>query len=158
MKRFPMTKEGYDKLEVELNDLKSIQRPNISKAIGEARELGDLKENAEYHAAREQQSFIEARIQNLENKISYAQVVDVTSFVGTDKVLFGATVTLLNISDDKTHTYKLVGEDEADLKENKLSITSPLARELVGKSKEDIIDLDTPKGLVEYEIQKVEFI
>ncbi len=153
-----MTNNGAEKLKQELKKLKSTDRPNISQAIKEAREKGDLKENAEYHAAREQQSFIEGRIKDIEGKLSNAQIIDIKSIPESSKVIFGSTVTILKIDGNKKMTYKLVGEDEADLKDNKISITSPIARSLVGKDEGDIVEIKTPDGASEYEILEVKYV
>ncbi len=150
-----MTAEGAEQLKEELHTLKSIERPKITSAIKEAREKGDLKENAEYHAAREQQSFTEGRIKDIEAKLSNAQVIDIKNMPKSTKVIFGSTVMLLNLDDEKKVQYKLVGEDEANLKIGKISITSPLARSLIGKEQGDIIELKMPSGITEYEIIKV---
>ena len=155
--RIPMTVAGEAALKTELQDLKSVQRPRVIAAIAEAREHGDLKENAEYHAAREQQSFIEGRIQELEAKLGNAQVIDIASMNNTGKVIFGATVTLLNIEDDIEIAYQIVGEDEADIKVNKISLSSPLARGLIGKEEGDEANIATPSGVVGYEIIAVEY-
>ena len=155
MNKIPMTVEGEGQLKEELNNLKSIERPKITSAIKEAREKGDLKENAEYHAAREQQSFTEGRIKDIEAKLSNAQVIDITSMPKSTKVIFGSTVTLVNLDDQKEVQYKLVGEDEADLKIGKISITSPLARSMIGKDQNDVIELKMPDTTTEYEIIKV---
>ena len=152
-----MTIQGAEQLKEELHNLKSIERPKITSAIKEAREKGDLKENAEYHAAREQQSFIEGRIKDIEAKLSNAQIIDIRNMPQTTKVIFGSTVTLLNLEDQKKVQYKLVGEDEADLKSGKISITSPLARSLIGKDQDDVIELKMPMGITEYEIVKVDY-
>ncbi|MFN3586158.1 MAG: transcription elongation factor GreA, partial [Moraxellaceae bacterium] len=127
MQRFPMTKQGHDALQAELQHLKSVERPRISAAIAEARAHGDLKENAEYHAAREQQGFIEGRIQDIEAKLANAQVIDVTTMPRTGKVIFGVTVDIVNVDTDETKTYQIVGDDEADIKANKISVNSPIA-------------------------------
>ncbi|MBK1873879.1 MULTISPECIES: transcription elongation factor GreA [Marinobacter] len=156
--RVPMTKAGEARLREELQQLKSKDRPRVIAAISDAREHGDLKENAEYHAAREQQSFIEGRIQEIEGKLSAAQVIDVTEMENTGRVIFGTTVHLLNMDTDEEVVYKIVGEDEADIKEGKLSISSPIARALVGKSEDDVVAIRVPSGTVEYEIGKVEYI
>ena len=145
-------------MHTELKHLKSTERPAIIKAIAEAREHGDLKENAEYHAAREQQSFIEGRIQEIEGKLSAAQVIDVNSIENTGKVIFGTTVRMLNVDTDEQVSYQIVGEDEADIKAGKLSISSPIARALVGKSEGDVVAVRVPSGTVEYEIEQVEHI
>ena len=139
-------------------DLVAQPRPVMLDDPPEARELGDLKENAEYHAAREQQGFIEGRIQEIESKLSGAQVIDVTTIENTGKVIFGTTVHLLNMDTDEQVTYQIVGEDEADIKSGKLSISSPIARALVGKSEGDVVAIRVPSGTVEYEIEQVEYI
>lgn len=156
--RVPMTISGEASLREELRQLKSVERPKVIEAIADAREHGDLKENAEYHAAREQQGFIEGRIQEIESKLSAAQVIDVTSIENTGKVIFGTTVKLLNVETDEQVTYKIVGEDEADIKGGKISISSPIARALVGKSEGDVVAIRVPSGTVEYEIEEVEHI
>ncbi|WP_281645925.1 transcription elongation factor GreA [Parendozoicomonas sp. Alg238-R29] len=158
MQRYPMTVEGENALREELQTRKSKDRPRIAAAIAEARELGDLKENAEYHAAREQQGFNEGRVQELEAKLSNAQVIDVNEIENTGKVIFGVTVTLLNSDDDSQVTYKIVGEDEASIKEGKLSVTSPIARALIGKEEGDVVVVTTPSGQIEYEIEEVQHI
>jgi transcription elongation factor GreA len=154
----PVTKEGMEKLTSELKHLKSVERPRIIEAIATARELGDLKENAEYHSAREQQSFIEGRIMELEGKLSHAQIIDVTQFTNSGKVVFGTTVTLERESDGQEFCYKIVGEDEANVKENKISITSPIARAIIGKLVDDVASVTTPNGEVVYVIVNVEYI
>lgn len=153
-----MTVEGEQALREELNRRKYELRPQITQAIAEAREHGDLKENAEYHAAREQQSFNEGRIQEIESKLADAQVIDVTKITPTGKVIFGVTVTLIDADSGAELRYKIVGEDEADLKEGKLSVMSPIARALIGKSEGDAVVVKTPKGEVEYEIERVEHL
>lgn len=153
-----MTVEGEKALREEVTQLKSVDRPRISAAIAEARELGDLKENAEYHAAREQQSFVEGRINEIEAKLSNAQVIDIASIHHTGKVLFGVTVVLINLEDDAEVTYKIVGDDEANIKENKISINSPIARAVIGKEEGDVVVVNTPSGGVEYEIGEVKHI
>lgn len=155
MQTVPVTLEGEKQLRAELEHLKSVERPRIIEAIATAREHGDLKENAEYHAAREQQSFAEGRIQDLEGKLSNLQVIDITQFPASDKVIFGATVKLFNVETEKETTYKIVGEDEADLELGKISCTSPIARALVGKHVDDVVEVRTPGGIVEYEIAEV---
>lgn len=157
MQRFPMTKKGHDALQEELQQLKSVDRPRISAAIAEARAHGDLKENAEYHAAREQQGFVEGRIQDIEGKLSNAQVIDVTAMPKTGKVIFGVTVDIVNVDTDETKTYQIVGDDEADIKANKISVNSPIARGLIGKQEGDAVGIQTPAGLVEYEIVEVRY-
>lgn len=156
--RVPMTVAGEARLRQELNRLKSEDRPRVIAAIADAREHGDLKENAEYHAAREQQSFIEGRIQEIEGKLSAAQVIDVTTIQNTGKVIFGTTVHLVNVETEEEVTYKIVGEDEADIKEGKISIGSPIARALVGREEGDVATVQLPSGTAEYEIEKVEYI
>lgn len=147
-----MTVLGASLLREELQHLKTVERPRVINAIAEARSHGDLKENAEYHAAREQQSFIEGRIMEIEGKLSTAQIIDVTQITNTGKVIFGTTVTLINLDTEQTVTYKIVGEDEADIKETKISISSPIARAMIGKQVGDVISVTTPDGISEYEI------
>ncbi|MFL1405658.1 transcription elongation factor GreA [Marinobacter sp. M1N3S26] len=156
--RVPMTIYGEARLREELQQLKSVERPKVIEAIADAREHGDLKENAEYHAAREQQGFIEGRIQEIESKLAAAQVIDVTTIENTGKVIFGTTVHLLNVETDEQVVYQIVGEDEADIKGGKISISSPIARALVGKSEGDVVAIRVPSGTVEYEIEEVEHI
>ncbi len=158
MKRIPMTVEGEKALREELAHLKGVERPRISAAIAEARELGDLKENAEYHAAREQQSFAEGRINEIEAKLSNAQVIDITSIAKTGKVLFGTTVVLINMENDQEVEYKIVGDDESDIKVNKISVNSPIARAMIGKEEGDVVVVNTPSGGVEYEIDEVKHV
>lgn len=158
MKKIPMTSQGMEALRSELTHLKNIERPKISQAIGEARELGDLKENAEYHAAREQQGFVEGRIQEIESKLSLAQVVDITKIDNKGKIIFGSTAKLFNLDNEQTCEYQIVGEDEADIKKAKISVESPIARAIIGKEVGDIVEVNTPKGLVEYEVTEVEYI
>ena len=158
MNRIPMTVEGEQALRKELAHLKGVERPRISQAIAEARELGDLKENAEYHAAREQQGFVEGRINDIEAKLSHAHVIDITAINKTGKVLFGVTVVLINLDDDKEVQYKIVGDDEADIKENKISVNSPIARAMIGKEEGDVVVVNTPSGGVEYEIDEVRHV
>lgn len=152
-----MTVAGAATLEEELKKLKSVDRPNVIQAIAEARAHGDLKENAEYHAAREQQSFLEGRIQDLEAKLSNAQVIDTSKINNDGKVIFGSTVTILNIQNDEELTYQIVGEDESDLKANKISYRSPIGASLVGKYLDDVVAVNTPAGIVEYEIIEVQY-
>lgn len=156
MDQIPVTKQGFDALEAELKDLIKVQRPNVIEAIATAREHGDLSENAEYHAAREQQSFIEGRIQELEAVTGRAQVIDPASLSG-DSVKFGATVTIVDEETDEEHTYQIVGDYEADLENGKISISSPIARGLIGKSVGDSVVIKTPKGAGDYEILEVEY-
>lgn len=153
-----MTVVGSELLREELTHLKSVARPQVIKAIAEARAHGDLKENAEYHAAKESQSFIEGRIVEVESKLSHAQVIDVTKLTNDGRVIFGVTVHLINLDTDDQLTYRIVGEDEADIKANKISVASPIARALIGKSAGDVVTVTTPTGAVEYEIGKVEYI
>jgi transcription elongation factor GreA len=157
MNKIPMTAEGAAALKEELTKLKSEERPKITLAIKEAREKGDLKENAEYHAAREQQSFMEGRIKDIESKLSNAEIIDIKNIPNSGKVIFGSTVMLVNLNDNKKVSYKLVGEDEADLKKGKISITSPLARSLIGKEQDDVIELKMPNGVFEYEISEIRY-
>lgn len=158
MQRYPMTPEGKIALEQELHHLKTVERPRITQAIAEAREHGDLKENAEYHAAREQQGFCEGRIQDIEGKLGAAQVIDIKDLEQNGKVVFGVTVTIENLDTEDQVTYKIVGDDEADFKQNKISVNSPIARGLIGKYEGDDTKIVTPKGEVEYEIIKVEYL
>ena len=155
MNKVPMTVAGERALREELERLKKIDRPRISQAIAEAREHGDLKENAEYHAAREQQSFAEGRIKELEHKLSHAQVIDVSTIAHTGKVIFGATIDLINSDTDQRVTYRIVGEDEADVKNNRISVNSPIARALVGKHEGDEVVVKAPSGDIYYEIDRV---
>lgn len=152
-----MTVAGAESLKEELQRLKAVERPRISNAIAEARALGDLKENAEYHAAREQQGFVEGRIMEIENKLGNAHVIDVKALPRDNRVVFGVTVTLINVSTDELVRYQIVGEDEADLKNRKISVTSPIARALIGKSQGDEVSVQTPAGIAEYEIEKVDY-
>ena len=158
MNKVPMTAEGAEKLKEELDNLKHNERPKIAQAIKEAREKGDLKENAEYHAAREQQSFAEGRIKDIEAKLSNAQIIDIKNIPASSRVIFGTTVDLIDLGNNSKSKYKIVGEDEADLKENKLAVTSPLARCLIGKEEGDIVELKMPKKTIEYEIIKVKYV
>ncbi|WJG08025.1 transcription elongation factor GreA [Aliiglaciecola sp. LCG003] len=158
MNQYPMTAKGADLLRKELNELKSVKRPQIIQSIAEAREHGDLKENAEYHAAREQQSFCEGRIQDIEGKLSNAQIIDVTKMTNNGKVIFGTTVTIINMENDEETTYKIVGDDESDIKNNLISVNSPIARGLIGKEIDDIVNIQTPAGTVEFEISAVEYV
>ncbi len=153
-----MTVLGAKALEQELKHLKTVMRPQITDAIATARELGDLKENAEYHAAREQQGMVEARIQDIEGRLSAAQIIDVTALPYTGKVIFGVTVELCNLDTNETVVYQIVGEDESDFKQNKISVTSPIARGLIGKEEGEIAAVQTPSGVVEYEILEVKHI
>ncbi|MCX8582375.1 MULTISPECIES: transcription elongation factor GreA [unclassified Gilliamella] len=158
MKQIPMTVRGAELLRAELEELKNIKRPQITAAIAEARAHGDLKENAEYHAAREQQGFCEGRIQEIEGKLSQAQIIDITKVKNTGRIIFGATVTVINIDTDEETTYRIVGDDEADYKQNLISVNSPIARGLIGKEDGDTVQIKTPGGNVEFDIVKVEYI
>ncbi|MBB3066833.1 MULTISPECIES: transcription elongation factor GreA [Limibacillus] len=155
--KLPMTASGYEQLQEELRHLRSVERPAVIKAIAAAREHGDLSENAEYHAARERQSFIEGRVAELEDKVSRAEVIDVSKLSG-DTVKFGATVTLVDEDTDEEMTYQLVGEDEADVKQGRIGITSPIARAIIGKSVGDSVEVDTPRGAKQYEILGVTWV
>jgi transcription elongation factor GreA len=154
----PMTVKGAESLREELAHRKGALRQEIAEAIAEARAHGDLKENAEYHAAREQQSFNEGRAQEIEARLADAQIIDVTKIEATGKVIFGSTVTLIDCNTDETIRYHIVGEDEADLKQNKLSVMSPIARALIGKMENDVVTVSTPGGDREYEVSAVELI
>jgi transcription elongation factor GreA len=158
MNKFPLTVKGADKLRAELEELKSVTRPRIIAAIASAREHGDLKENAEYHAAREQQSFAEGRIAEIEGKLSNAQIIDVTKVDAGGKVVFGATVEIEDADSGKAVTYQIVGEDEANIKEGRISIGSPIARALIGKQEGDSVIVKAPGGDVEYEIISVAYV
>lgn len=158
MNKIPITKAGAEKLEAELKELKSVRRPKVIQAIAEAREHGDLKENAEYHAAREEQGFIEGRIKDIEGKLSHAQIIDVTTLKNDGRVVFGTTVVLYDDEDDKEITYQIVGEDEADLKVGKISVSSPVAMALIGKEIDDIAVVKAPGGDKEYEIVDIKYI
>ena len=158
MSKIPMTLAGERALREELARLKQVERPRIIQAIAEAREHGDLKENAEYHAAREQQGFCEGRVKDIEGKLSFAQVIDITQIENTGKVIFGVTVTILSLATGQTVIYRIVGEDEADVKNGKISVTSPIARALIGKEVGDEVSVHTPGGSVEYEIEAVVYI
>lgn len=158
MNKVPMTVAGAERLREELQRLKTVERPRIINAIAEARAHGDLKENAEYHAAREQQGFVEGRIMEIEGKLSAAQVIDVTQIENNGKVIFGTTVKLTNVSTSSEVSYKIVGDDEADINVNKISVSSPIARALIGKYEGDTVEVRTPDGAMEYEILEVEYI
>jgi transcription elongation factor GreA len=157
MEKLPMTAEGLSHLEKELKHLKSVERPSVIKAISDAREHGDLSENAEYHAARERQGFIEGRILDLESKISRAEVIDISKLTGSN-IKFGATITLIDVDSEDEIVYKIVGVDEADVKKHKISITSPLAKAMIGKTVGDTVEVVSPGGAKSYEIEKVVFI
>ncbi|MGL4454400.1 MAG: transcription elongation factor GreA [Plesiomonas sp.] len=158
MNQIPMTVRGAEKLREELDFLKNVRRPEIIDAIADAREHGDLKENAEYHAAREQQGFCEGRIQEIEAKLSNAQVIDITKMPNNGRVIFGSTVTVLNIETDEEQNYRIVGDDEADFKQNLISVNSPIARGLIGKEQDDVVVIRTPGGEVEFEILDVKYL
>ena len=158
MNKVPLTTHGAQKLRDELHRLKTIDRPRVIEAIATAREHGDLKENAEYHAAREQQSFIEGRIQEIEGKISNAEIIDVSRLETGGRIVFGATVDLIDEQSGDELTYQIVGEDEADIKANLISVTSPIARALIGKNAGDIATVVAPGGEKEYEILNVRFV
>ena len=154
----PMTKAGESLLREELSRLKREERPKIIDAIATAREFGDLKENAEYHAAKEQQSLTEARIKDIEVKLSNSQVIDIEKIEASDKVIFGTTITVINLESDQSTKYRIVGEDEADANLGKISYASPLAKQMIGKYEGDTVKVETPGGSMEYEIIKVEYI
>jgi len=156
--KVPLTVRGADTLREELEELKKVKRPTVIQAIAEAREHGDLKENAEYHAAREQQSFIEGRIKDIEAKLSNAQIIDVTTMDGGGRVIFGSTVEVVDLNTDEELTYQIVGEDEADIQQGLISVNSPIARGLVGKEEGDIAAVETPGGTREFEILEVRYI
>lgn len=158
MQKLPMTKLGFDRLTDELENLKRVKRPEVVRAISEARAHGDLKENAEYHAAKDQQGMIEAQIKKIESDLSHSQVIDVTSLPVEDRVIFGATVELVNIDTEKTVRYQIVGEAEADLKHGKISYMSPIAKGIMGKREGTEVEIETPNGLLCFEIVKVLYI
>lgn len=158
MDKTPMTAKGAAALRAELDRLKSVERPRIVKAISEALEQGDLRENAEFQYAKEEQGFIEGRILEIENKLASAQIIDVTQIPASGKVIFGTTVALLNLDTDAEVRYQIVGDDESDLKQNKISIYSPVARALVGKEVGDVVMVNTPSGEIEYEICSVDHV
>lgn len=158
MSQTPLTVKGAEKLRQQLHELKTVERPRITQAIAEARAHGDLSENAEYHAAREQQSFTEGRINALETALAGARIIDVTTIDADGRVVFGATVELLNLNNDAEASYQIVGEQEADINEGLISVTSPIARALIGKSAGDTVDVDAPGGVIEYEILAVKYI
>lgn len=158
MNKVPLTVTGANKLRAELEELKTVVRPRIIQAISDARAHGDLKENAEYHAAREQQSFAEGRIAEIESKLSNAHIIDVTKADANGKVIFGATVKIEDMDSGKEVTYQIVGEDEANIKEGRISVGSPIARALIGKEVEDVVTVKAPGGNIEYEIIAVDYI
>lgn len=155
--RHPMTQEGANFLKLELDRLKQVERRRIIQAIAEARELGDLKENAEYHAAKEEQSFIEGRINDIEGKLAAAHIIDITNIENDGKVIFGSTINLLRLDNDKLESYKIVGDDEVDIRLNKISFNSPLARAMIGKYQDDNFEVSTPGGEVDYQIKQVTY-
>lgn len=158
MNKVPLTVRGAERMRVELHDLKSVQRPAIIAAIAEARAHGDLSENAEYHAAKERQSFIEGRIADLDGKLSNAEIIDPTQLDADGRCVFGATVELEDVEKGVKVTYQIVGEDEADIKQGKISINSPIARSLIGKSAGDVAEVQAPGGVREYEILDVRYV
>ena len=158
MQKIPMTVEGEAALRIELEKLKKEDRPTVIQAIAEAREHGDLKENAEYHAAREQQGFIEGRIQDIESKLSLCQIVDITKMPEGDRVIFGSTVFLENLDTGEKINYKIVGKDEADLKQKLIYFQSPIGKGLIGKNKNDLVEINTPSGVKNFEIKDVKYI
>lgn len=155
--KFPMTEQGFRKLKLELDDLKNIQRPSVIRAIAEAREHGDLSENAEYHAAREKQSFIEGKISDLESKISRAEIID-TSKLNSSRVIFGSTVEIIDLEDNSKHTYTIVGVDEADIEKKLISINAPLCKAMINKKINEFFEVNTPGGIKEYQIKKINFL
>lgn len=158
IKNIPMTLKGFDKLKEKLRKLKYCKRPFIINAIAEARKLGDLKENSEYHAAREEQSFCENKIREIETKLSYAQIIDIKKILYRDVVIFGVTVTVLQIKTENIFIYTIVGDDEANIKKGSISIYSPMSRGLIGKKTGDIAEINTPSGIIKYLITKIEYI
>ena len=156
--RSPITAKGAVRLRAELEELKSVKRPEVIAAIAEARAHGDLKENAEYHAAREQQGFIEGRIKHLEGELSHAQVIDIATLSVGDKVVFGATVELADADSGEERTYQIVGDLEADIKQGLIAISSPVARAIIGKHEGDVITIEAPGGIREYEIVSVKYL
>ena len=158
MNKIPLTVRGAETLRNELNELKTVKRPAVIAAIAEARAHGDLKENAEYHAAREQQGFIEGRIKDIDAKLSHAQVIDMTSINAEGRVIFGATVDVIDLESDEELTYQIVGEDEADIQQGLISVNSPIARGLIGKEEGDVAEINTPGGQREFEILQVRYV
>ena len=154
--KFPMTSKGFKKLKLELEDLKNTQRPMVIKSIAEAREHGDLSENAEYHAAREKQSFIEGKIGDLESKVSRAQVIDTTS-LNNSRVTFGTTIELLDLETNSNHVYTIVGVDEADIEKQLISVNAPLSKAMINKEVGDVVEVSTPNGLKEYQVKSISF-
>ena len=158
MSKVPLTVRGAEALNNELDELKNVKRPRITDAIADARAHGDLKENAEYHAAREEQGLVEARVRDIESKLGNAQIIDISKVAHTGKVMFGCTVELENLDTEEVITYTLVGEDEADIKNNLISIGSPVAKALIGKEEGDVAEVKAPAGLIEYEISEIKYI
>lgn len=158
MNKIPLTVRGAENLRTELNELKTVKRPAVIAAIAEARAHGDLKENAEYHAAREQQGFIEGRIKEIDAKLSHAHVIDVTSMNAEGRVVFGATVDVIDLESDEELTYQIVGEDEADIQQGLISVNSPIARGMIGKEEGDVAEVNTPGGQREFEILEVRYV
>jgi len=157
MNKTPLTKKGAQSLKDELDELKNVKRPRVSEAIADARAHGDLKENAEYHAAREEQGLMEARIRDIESKLGHAQIIDVSTMSANGKVIFGCTVELENIETEEIITYTIVGEDEADIKNNLISYASPFAKALIGKEEGDVAEVKAPGGITEFEIMDVRY-
>ncbi len=157
MQKFPMTPTGAKLLQEELSRLKSIERPQVIQAIAEARSHGDLSENAEYDAAKEKQGFIEGRISEIESKLSHAQIIDLSTVDSNGKIIFGATIAILDLESDEEISYQIVGDDEADVKLGKISVNTPVARSLIGKSCGDVVEVRVPSGVKEYEIMEVSF-
>ncbi len=157
MQKFPMTPNGAKLLQEELSRLKSIERPQVIQAIAEARSHGDLSENAEYDAAKEKQGFIEGRISEIESKLSHAQIIDLSTVDSNGKIIFGATIAILDLESDEEISYQIVGDDEADVKLGKISVNTPVARSLIGKSCGDVVEVRVPSGVKEYEIMEVSF-
>lgn len=157
MQKYPMTKTGAKQLEEELANLKSVVRPSVIQAIAEARSHGDLSENAEYDAAKEKQAFVEGRIADIESKLSHAQIIDLATVNSEGKIVFGATIDLLDLESDEEISYQIVGDDEADVKIRKISVNTPVARSLIGKKPGDVVEVKVPNGIKEYEILDVRF-
>jgi len=157
MNKTPLTAKGAEKLREQLNKLKTVDRPRVIEAIAEARAHGDLSENAEYHAAREQQGFIEGRINTLESVLAEAQIIDISKIKANGRIVFGATVDLLNMDTDKEVTYQIVGEEESDIEQGRISVSSPIARALIGKEEGEQVGVEAPGGVVEYEVLEVRY-
>lgn len=158
MQRVPITRVGIELLKQELDELKKVRRPRTIAAIAEARAHGDLRENAEYHAAKEEQAFVEGRIHIIEQRLAMAEVVDPKALNHQGRVVFGATVSICNLETDEEFRYQIVGEDEADIKQNKISVGSPMARSIIGKERGDVFTVETPKGSLEYEVVEIEYL